>query len=95
MNTLEYLNNSQTITYTDNRAANVIFDRPRGKDTLPVTLTDVTFNVIPAINIVEIIKPEITNVRYKIELYDLSAIIDWGQLPNNIIIDYASPIWTV
>lgn len=97
MNTLQYLNGigTNTITYTDNRPADVIFDRPAPKDTAAVTTTDVTFTVIPAINIVEIIQPNATNIRYKIELYDLSAVVEYDSLPAGCQLTIESPVYTV
>lgn len=96
MNTLEYLNtlSNQTLSFTDNRPANVIFDRPRPKD-ISFTTTETTFNAIVGTNIVEIIQPSVTNIRYKITLTGINASINFGTLPSGCTLVGSGPSYTI
>lgn len=79
MNSLEELNNSgaNTVTYTDNRPTGVIFDKAVALDVEFFTVTSDEIVVYPTINIKEIINPSLANVRFRLNLSDANATVDW------------------
>jgi len=94
MKSLEYLNGvaSNTITFTDNRAANVLFDRPNPKD---VSFTELgrTFSAYVATEIIEIIKPATTNIRVSINI--TNATVDFGTLPIGLTTTQVGTVYYV
>jgi len=71
-----------TITYTDNRSPDVIFSTPGSAQDLNFTLLGYTFLVQRSIDIAEIIRPEITDVVFEV---DVSAVagttVTWSTIP--------------
>lgn len=96
MKSLQYLNgvSDTVVVFSDTRPANVLFDRPVPKDT-SFTLTDYTFSLTVGGNIVEIIQPAITNVRYKINLGSADAVVNWGTLPPGVTTTQTGTIHTL
>ena len=85
MNTLTELNNygQTSLTYTDNRAAAVIFDRPSPDNQNYNAAVNETHQVPVGINITEIIKPEVKNVFYEIDVTGISgATVSWPTIPS-------------
>jgi hypothetical protein len=91
MNSLRELNNyaSQPMTFTDNRPANVIFDRAEAEDLAFTELVRV-FTVKNTINIEEIIQPQICDVRYQINVGDLAGILSWPSLPPEVSVEFTN-----
>lgn len=79
MNSLEELNNSgaNTVTFTDSRPTGVIFDKAVALDVEFFTVTTDEIVVYPTINIKEIINPSLANVRFRLNLSDANATVDW------------------
>jgi hypothetical protein len=98
MKTLEYLNtvSVSTVSYTDTRTPNVIFDRRQPKDTLFV-LENNNFSVIAAANIIEIVQPQSTNIQYILELPTVpsSMVVDFGVLPAGCTVSQVGSVYTV
>jgi hypothetical protein len=96
MNSLEYLNgiSSTSISYTDNRATNVIFDRPNPKN-IAFTETTTSFSAHIGIEIVEIIQPTTANVRFKINLGTSNASVDFGLFSEDLSLVNNDTVWTI
>jgi hypothetical protein len=96
MNNLEYLNGvgASSITFTDNRGTNVTFDRPKTKD-YTFTETGLVFNLLIGANITEIINPSTALVRYKINVGNDQAVLDFGTLPAGVTVSLSGTIYTV
>lgn len=83
------------IAFTDNRGANVIFDRAAGK-TYSFTETTQTFNALVGGNILEIINPNVANVRYQINVDSLGTTLDFGTLPPGVTVaENVGTVYTV
>lgn len=82
------------IAFTDNRGANVIFDRVATKD-YSFTETQLTFNFLVGAEIVEIIQPASADVRLKINLGNVLATITYGdQLPSGVTFFRSGSVYT-
>ncbi len=95
MKTLQYLNGVAitSVNYTDNRPSGVIFDRPQGKS-YSFTENSLSFPLLVGGNIVEIINPVITNVRYKINLGSVDASLSYAGLPGGVTVSQSGTIFT-
>jgi hypothetical protein len=80
--------------FTDLREAAVITDVPEPTD---LTFTELTrsFTVKNTVNIVEIIQPQICNVRYKINIASSDSFVYWLTLPTGTYVTQAGSIWTI
>lgn len=88
-----YSNN--TITFTDNRPSNVIFDYPTARD-INRTLTGTTFTLETLINIVDIIKASEANVTFAVDLSSVpGSAINWGTLPNGVSQQVINNVYTL
>jgi len=86
---------NQTITFTDNRPANVVFDWPTARD-IDTTVLAGTFTAQRKINIVEIIQPATANVEYHIDVSAVSGTtISWGSLPSGVTVNEVSGVYIV
>lgn len=82
------------VTFTDNRGANVIFDRVATKD-YSFTETELSFNFLVGAEIVEIIQPAAANVRLKINVGNVLATITYGdQLPSGVTFTKSGSVYT-
>lgn len=97
MNSLDYLNGvgSTSVTFTDNRATGVVFDRPEGKDLNFGLQPTTSFNIHVGINIVEIINPLTANVRYKINFGTQNISLSWDSIPANVSVTHDGTLWEV
>lgn len=105
MKSLAYLNTfSQTsISITDNRPAKVIFDRrsPLRPIDQVQEISNTSTLMSPGINIVEIINPEIANVRYQITTYTGTVnpmpvnTISWASLPSGVTLTTVGNTYTL
>lgn len=85
---------AQTVTFTENRGTNVIFDRVATKD-YSFTETQLSFNILVGANITEIIDPAGANVRLKINLGNTLATITYGdQLPSGVTFTKSGSVYT-
>jgi len=97
MSSLTELNSysNNTVTFTDNRPSNVIFNYPSPRD-ITTTLTGNVFPVQKSIDILEIINPSVANVTFEI---DVSAVagssVQWSSLPSNISITGAYKLYGI
>lgn len=94
MRSLQYLNNvsSNLVNFTDNRSADVIFDRfPKDYQ---YTFTQSSFSLYVATEIIEIIDPANVNLRYKINISG-DVDVDFGPLPNGVGISQSGSVYTV
>lgn len=96
MRSLSYLNgqSSATVTYTDTRDANVIFDRPDPLD-YTFTGTDTTFSVIVGTNIIEIVQPSQTNIRMKVNAGTTQATVSWPTIPVGCTVTQVDTVFTL
>jgi hypothetical protein len=96
MRSLSYLNgqSSATVTYTDTRDANVIFDRPDPLD-YTFTGTDTTFSVIVGTNIIEIVQPSQTNIRMKVNAGTTQATVNWPTIPVGCTVTQVDTVFTL
>ncbi len=85
---------AQTVTFTENRGTNVIFDRAAGK-TYSFTETTLSFNLLVGANITEIINPTLANVRYKINIGTTQVSLNFGTLPSGVTVSQTGTIYTV
>ena len=94
--TLTYLNNASTstVTFTDNRASGVVFDRVEGKS-YSFTETSLSFPVYIGANILEIINPSVALVRYKITLGTTQASLSWPSIPFGITLVQSGTQYTL
>lgn len=94
MRSLQYLNNvsSNLVNFTDNRSADVIFDRfPKDYQ---YTFTQSSFSLYVATEIIEIIDPANVNLRYKINISG-DVDLDFGPLPNGVGVSESGSVYTV
>ena len=94
MKSLEYLNqtSSQAISFTDARDADVIFDRfPEDRD---FTYSSASFYLYNACDIIEIIQPQYTNIRYKINITG-NVTLNFGSIPSGVTVTQSGGIYTV
>ena len=96
MQSLRDLNNraATSLTFTENRGTNVIFDRAAGKS-YNFTESTLSFNLLVGANIVEIINPSSAIVRYKINIGTAQATLNFGTLPSGVTVSQAGTIYTV
>lgn len=86
---------NQTLTFTDNRPANVIFDWPAARD-INTTVLSGTFTAQRRINIVEIIQPATANVEYHIDVSAVSGTtVSWGTLPSGVSVNEVAGVYIV
>ena len=86
MSTLTELNNysNNTVTFTDNRQSEVVFDYPTARN-ISRTLTGTTFTLETLINIVDIIKASEANVTFEVDVSNVpGATVTWGTLPAGV-----------
>lgn len=96
MKTFAYLNGIVSdVTYTDNRTPDVKFD---SFDVRNLSFT-ATSNVFPAqypVNIVEIIRPDLANVKYTLEMpIGIDITVDWGTLPEDLTLTQVGNVYTI
>lgn len=90
MNSLTDLNSySQTqLTYTDDRQAAVIFDRATGSNQSVTTAVGQSHYVVPGIEITEIIKPDLLNIYYEVNVSGVTgATVTWASLPSGVVLN--------
>lgn len=86
MSTLEQLNtySNNTISFTDNRSSDVIFNYPTARD-ITLTINNQVTPIQTSIDILEIINPSIANIVFEIDLNAVAgATVQWGTLPSGI-----------
>jgi len=95
MQTFTSLNTLDTVTFTDNRTPGIRTDIPRAFDE-DFTETVKQFDVYNLINITEVIRPEIADVRYKINVSDDTAIqVTWDPIPSGCTVTQVGSIYTI
>ena len=95
MQTFTSLNTLDTVTFTDNRTPGIRTDIPRAFDE-DFTETVKQFDVYNLINITEVIRPEIADVRYKINVSDNTAIqVTWDPIPSGCTVTQVGSIYTI
>lgn len=85
MNTLSDLNSygQTSLEYTDNRSAQVVFDRPVADNQNYDAAVNEVHQVPLGIEILEIIKPEVVNVFYEIDVTGITgATVTWPTIPS-------------
>ena len=86
---------NQTLTFTDNRPANVLFDWPTARD-INTTVLSGTFTAQRQINIVEIIQPATANVEYHIDVSAVSGTtVNWSTLPSGVSVSSVAGVYIV
>jgi hypothetical protein len=95
MKTLEYLNGiaSTNVNFTDTRPSGIIFDRTQGKN-YAFTETTTSFPLLIGGNILEIINPLVTNVRYRINLGTVDADLSYSGIPFGIVVVKEGTVYT-
>jgi hypothetical protein len=86
MSTLTELNSysNNTVTFTDNRPSEVVFDYPTSRN-ISKTLTGTTFTLETLINIIDIIKASEANVTFEVDVSNVpGATVTWGTLPSGV-----------
>jgi len=86
MTTLHELNNYSdgTVTYTDNRTSDVIFNYPGATD-ITETINSTTFDLKRNIDIVEIIKPSQALVTFTVDVSSVSsATVTFPTMPSGV-----------
>lgn len=95
MQSFSSLNSQGLVFFTDERTPGIKTDVPRAFD-IDFTETTKTFAVYQEINISEVIRPEIADVRYKINVSDVSAItVSWDTIPAGCTVTQIGSIWTI
>jgi hypothetical protein len=93
MNSLLELNNygQTTISYTDDRIAAVKFDRINPINQNTTTAVGQTQSAVIGIDITEIIKPEVVNVYYEIDVSSVAgASVSWATTPSGCTVSNPS-----
>lgn len=89
MRSLSQLNTrgQTTLNYTDNRAAQVIFDRTIPTNQSLTTAVGQSHILQPGIEINEIIQPNVVNVYYEIDVSSVpGATVTWTSPPGTVVI---------
>lgn len=89
MNSLSDLNNygQTTLNYTDNRNPAVIFDRPLPTNVTYDAAVGETRQAQLGIDITEIIKPDVLNVYYEIDVSSVTgASVVWPTIPSGMTV---------
>lgn len=99
MSSLTDLNNyaDGTITYSDVRASNVLFNFPTAVDLTDITITSQTFTLQRTIDIVEIVQPSVAAVQFQVDVSNLAGTtVSFGTLPSGVTVDSgANGVYTV
>jgi hypothetical protein len=98
MSTLVDLNNYSdgTISYTDVRGSDVVFNFPTAVNLTDQTITTTSFTIERTIDIVEIVQPAQALVSFSVDVSALSgATVSWGTPPSGVAIIESSGVYTV
>lgn len=90
------------VEYTDNRPAKVVFDRPTSLiNDVQLNITSTVVNILPPIEIVEIINYTIANVRLRVEIKSpiadplTGSTIEWDTLPGGSVLSQLGNVYTL
>ncbi len=98
MTTFQQLNNysNGTVTFTDSRPSNVIFNFPTAVNLTDQTITTQSFTLQRTIDIVEIVQPQTANVVFEVDTSVLSGVtVDFGTLPSGVTVGSLNGVFTV
>lgn len=97
MNTFESLNtySNNTITFTDNRPSGILLNYPTARD-IDTTITSKTLTVLRRIEIEEIIKPDIANVEFIVDVSSVTGTtVAWDTVPSGMSLQADSGVYTI
>lgn len=97
MKTLEYLNSlpSTPVAFVDNRDPDVRFSSLDFRN-LELVTNNTTFSAQYPVEIVEIIRPTLANVTYRIEMPPgLDVSLSWFTVPSGVTVLRNANVWTV
>jgi hypothetical protein len=92
MNSLLELNglSETSLTYTDDRYAKIVFDRPEATDQLKYVGTGQSHNMSFGIDITEIVKPDELDIYFEVDVSAASgANVVWNNLASGLV--YSNP----
>lgn len=98
MATLQELNDfgNGTVSFTDSRPSDVIFNFPTAVNLTDQTITSQSFTLQRTIDIVEIIQPTQTLITFEVDVSALSGTtVSFGSLPSGVTVTSSGGVFTV